>query len=113
MPREDLVASYETSAQITAIEDMIAQGADMQTVARLLCLASITTGGIKTRALESVKKEFLQVSKPLDIHFLLNIFYSGVWISSATTFAFLVRTSPLDPPAKPTSCLNITLGRSK
>jgi site-specific recombinase XerD len=39
---------------------MIAQGADMQTVARLLCLASVTTGGIKTRPLESVKKEFLQ-----------------------------------------------------
>ncbi|KIJ22178.1 hypothetical protein PAXINDRAFT_95594 [Paxillus involutus ATCC 200175] len=58
--QQNLVASYETSAQITAIEDMIAQGADMQTVARLLCLASITTGGIKTRALESVKKEFLQ-----------------------------------------------------
>ncbi|KAF8841902.1 ATP binding protein [Paxillus ammoniavirescens] len=58
--QQNLVASYETSAQISAIEDMIAQGADMQTVARLLCLASITTGGIKTRALENVKKEFLQ-----------------------------------------------------
>ncbi|KAG6380785.1 Sec1-like protein [Boletus reticuloceps] len=51
--REDLVASYETTAQINAIEEMIAQGADMQTVARLLCLASITAGGIKTRLLEN------------------------------------------------------------
>ncbi|KAF9225343.1 ATP binding protein, partial [Gyrodon lividus] len=58
--QQNLLASYETAAQVSAIEDMIAQGADMQTVARLLCLASITTGGIKTRALESVKKEFLQ-----------------------------------------------------
>ncbi|KIJ66402.1 hypothetical protein HYDPIDRAFT_86877 [Hydnomerulius pinastri MD-312] len=58
--QQNLLASYETSAQISAIEDMIAQGADMQIVARLLCLASITTGGIRTRALESVKKEFLQ-----------------------------------------------------
>ena len=58
--RKDLLASYETTAQINAIEEMIAQGADMQTVARLLCLASITTGGIKTRLLENVKKEFLQ-----------------------------------------------------
>ncbi|KAF8433522.1 ATP binding protein [Boletus edulis BED1] len=57
---QNLVASYETTAQINAIEEMIAQGADMQTVARLLCLASITAGGIKTRLLENVKKEFLQ-----------------------------------------------------
>ncbi|KAH7886208.1 Sec1-like protein [Phlebopus sp. FC_14] len=58
--QQNLLASYETSAQIAAIEDMIAQDADMQIVARLLCLASITSGGIKTRALESAKKEFLQ-----------------------------------------------------
>ncbi|KAF8131667.1 Sec1-like protein [Boletus edulis] len=50
---QNLVASYETTAQINAIEEMIAQGADMQTVARLLCLASITAGGIKTRLLEN------------------------------------------------------------
>ncbi|KAG6332335.1 hypothetical protein ID866_6753 [Astraeus odoratus] len=58
--QQNLLASYEPVAQVTAIEEMIAQGADMQTVARLLCLASITIGGIKTRALESVKREFLQ-----------------------------------------------------
>lgn len=57
---KDLLASYETTAQISTIEEMISQGADMQTVARLLCLASITTGGIKARLLENVKKEFLQ-----------------------------------------------------
>ena len=33
----------------------------MQTVVRLLCLASITNGGIKAKALENVKREFLQV----------------------------------------------------
>ncbi|KAH0837937.1 Sec1-like protein [Lanmaoa asiatica] len=51
--QQNLLASYETTAQINTIEEMIAQGADMQTVARLLCLASITTGGIKTRLLEN------------------------------------------------------------
>jgi vacuolar protein sorting-associated protein 33A len=40
---------------------MLAQGASMQTVVRLLCLASITSGGIKAKALESVKRELLQV----------------------------------------------------
>ena len=47
--------------QITAVEDLIAQGAEMQVVIRLLCLASITAGGIKSKTLESIKKEFLQV----------------------------------------------------
>ncbi|KAI6048041.1 ATP binding protein [Pisolithus marmoratus] len=52
--QQNLLASYEATAQVTAIEEMVAQGADMQTI------ASITMGGIKTRALESVKREFLQ-----------------------------------------------------
>ncbi|KAL4070498.1 Sec1-like protein [Scleroderma citrinum] len=71
--QQNLLASYESSAQVTAIEEMIAQGADMQTVARLLCLASITIGGIKTRALESVKREFLQAYGYDLLPFLLSL----------------------------------------
>ncbi|KAJ7492146.1 Sec1-like protein [Mycena latifolia] len=59
--QQNLLASYEIPSQITAIEDLIAQGADMQTVVRLLCLASITCGGIKIKALENLKREILQV----------------------------------------------------
>lgn len=58
----DLLASYEVTTQINAIEELIAQGAEMQIVLRLLCLASLTTGGIKTKNLESIKREILQVS---------------------------------------------------
>lgn len=58
--QQNLLASYEVSAQISAIEDMIAHGASMQTIVRLLCLASITSGGIKAKSLESVKRELLQ-----------------------------------------------------
>jgi DNA-binding FrmR family transcriptional regulator len=58
---KDLLASYDVAGQITAIEDMIAQGADMQIVLRLLCLASITAGGVKTKSLENIKREILQV----------------------------------------------------
>lgn len=47
--------------QITAVEELIAQGAEMQVVIRLLCLASITAGGIKAKTLENIKKEVLQV----------------------------------------------------
>lgn len=61
----DLLASYETTAQISSIEDLIAQGADMQLVVRLLCLASITTGGIKGKVLDNIKREILQVRRPI------------------------------------------------
>ena len=58
---QDLLASYEVSAQVSAIEDMIAQEAELQLVIRLLCLASITSGGIKAKTLENLKREILQV----------------------------------------------------
>ncbi|EMD42298.1 hypothetical protein CERSUDRAFT_102649 [Gelatoporia subvermispora B] len=58
--QQNLLASYEITAQITAIEDLIAQGADMQLVLRLLCLASIIAGGIKAKTLENIKREILQ-----------------------------------------------------
>lgn len=58
---KDLVASYDFAGQLTAIEDIIAQGADMQTALRLICLACITGGGIKNKALENLKREVLQV----------------------------------------------------
>jgi hypothetical protein len=58
---EDLLASYEVTAQLNAIEDLIAQGAEMQIVLRLLCLASLTAGGVKAKNLESIKRETLQV----------------------------------------------------
>ena len=57
----DLLASYDVPGQLTAVEDLIAQGAEMQIVIRLLCLASIVAGGIKGKILENIKKEVLQV----------------------------------------------------
>lgn len=56
-----MLALYDVNAQISAIEDMVAQGADMHTVVRLLCLASIVLGGVKSKSLESLKREILQV----------------------------------------------------
>lgn len=61
IPGKDLLSSYDTPSQITAIEDLIAQGADPHVVLRLMCLASLTTGGIKTKVLENLKREVLQV----------------------------------------------------
>ncbi|KAJ6486104.1 Sec1-like protein [Mycena vitilis] len=58
--QQNLLASYEVTSQIAAIEDLLAQGADMQTILRLLCLASITSGGVKAKSLENLKREILQ-----------------------------------------------------
>jgi len=55
---------------LTAIEELIAQGADMQVVLRLLCLASLTAGGIKAKNLESLKREILQVCLPWAFHYV-------------------------------------------
>ncbi|TFK26798.1 ATP binding protein [Coprinopsis marcescibilis] len=71
--QQNLLASYETSAQIIAIEELISQGADMQIVIRLLCLASITIGGIKTKALESLKRDILQAYGYENLPLLLSL----------------------------------------
>ncbi|KAI0334335.1 Sec1-like protein [Cubamyces sp. BRFM 1775] len=58
--QQNLLALYDVNAQVTAIEELIAQGADMRTVLRLLCLASIILGGVKAKSLENIKREVLQ-----------------------------------------------------
>ncbi|KIO16829.1 hypothetical protein M407DRAFT_181499 [Tulasnella calospora MUT 4182] len=58
--QQNLLASYEPTVQVSAIEDLIAQEAPLQLVLRLLCLASLTNGGIKAKTLENIKREILQ-----------------------------------------------------
>lgn len=61
----DLLQGYDTSAQLSAIDDLVAQHAPIQTVLRLLILANLTTGGIKAKALENLKREILQVGSTM------------------------------------------------
>jgi len=69
------------SGQITALEEMIAQGADMQIVVRLLCLASIATGGIKAKSLDNIKREILQVSIQFGLdHRHTEFGIQGIWL---------------------------------
>lgn len=90
LTRSDLLASYEISAQITAIEGLISQGADRQTVTRLLCLASLINGGIKTKTLDNIKREFLQVGPNIyELHraFVKSLLTSiGIWIRLSPSF---------------------------
>lgn len=64
------------SAQVSEIEDLVAQAAPIQIVLRLLCLANLTTGGIKTKVLENLKREILQVQFnriPLFVNFFTQL----------------------------------------
>ena len=54
------MSGYEIANQLTAIEDLISQGAPMNTVLRLLVLYSVVGGGIKLKSYDSVRREFLQ-----------------------------------------------------
>jgi hypothetical protein len=58
----DLVAGYDVSDQMTAIEDLMNQQAPMTTVLRAAVLLSLTAGGIRQKVLDNFKREFLQVS---------------------------------------------------
>ncbi|KAG7452195.1 Sec1-like protein [Guyanagaster necrorhizus] len=71
--QQDLLASYNVSEQISAIEDLIAQGAEIELVTRLLCLASITGGGIKAKTLDNIKREILQTYGYHNLPMLLSL----------------------------------------
>jgi hypothetical protein len=59
--QQNLVAGYDAVAQLNLIEDLLFQEVPAATVLRLLVLASVTSGGIKPKILESFKRDFLQV----------------------------------------------------
>jgi len=59
----------------------------MQTVVRLLCLASITSGGIKAKILERIKRDFLQVRvRPSRLSFDSNTLFRHTGITSYPSF---------------------------
>lgn len=67
------MSSYDVPAQLNAIEELLAQEAPEHVVLRLLCLASLTSGGIKLKTLESLKREILQTYGYDRIGQLLNL----------------------------------------
>ncbi|ESK97580.1 atp binding protein [Moniliophthora roreri MCA 2997] len=93
--QQNLLASYNISEQLSAIEDLIARSADMDVVIRLTCLASITAGGIKTKTLENIKREILQTYGYSFLPLLLSL--------SAPSLAILL-PNPL-PPSAPHSVI--------
>jgi hypothetical protein len=57
----DLLSGYDANSQLNSIEDLIYQQAPLSVTLRLICLASITQGGIKQKILDNLKREVLQV----------------------------------------------------
>ena len=99
-PPLDLLASYGVANQIASIEEMIAQGAEMQIVVRLLCLASITSGGIKGKILERIKRDFLQVRmRPSILPFDPNAHRLDIRLQPSTPSSITLSPSPLHTPA--------------
>jgi len=91
--QQNLLASYEPAAQLNVIEDLIAQQAPVQLVLRLLCLASLTSGGIKAKVLEGLKREILQTYGYSHLPTLLNL----ASLSLITALP-LPKTPPYPPP---------------
>ena len=60
--QQNLVAGYESAAQISTVEDLLYQHIGWTTVLRAAVLSSVTSGGIKPKVLEAFKRDFLQVS---------------------------------------------------
>ncbi|KAL3419013.1 Sec1 family protein [Phlyctema vagabunda] len=58
--QQNLAAGADPSSQHEAIEELIARGAPLTEVLRLLCLESCLAGGIKPSALDGFKKMILQ-----------------------------------------------------
>lgn len=61
--QQNLVAGYESAAQVSTIEDLMYQHQPWTSVLRGAVLASVTSGGIKPKVLEAFKRDFLQVSR--------------------------------------------------
>ncbi|KIR34577.1 ATP-binding protein [Cryptococcus deuterogattii MMRL2647] len=71
--QQNLVAGYDTSTQLSTIENLMYQQIPWQTVLRSVILMSLTTGGIKPKNLEVFERDFLQVYGYHHLPLLINL----------------------------------------
>lgn len=76
--QQNIVAGVNLNAQMTAIEDLIIMEAPVTVVLRLLCLLSTTSGGIKPKNLDSLKRDICQTYGYEHLTTLLNLERAGV-----------------------------------
>lgn len=80
--QQNIVAGIDLATQAAAIEDLIHLEAPVQTVLRLLCLLSITGGGLKGKALDAIKRDVCQVYGFHWLPALVELERTGLLISS-------------------------------
>ena len=112
----DLLSSYEVSTQVSAIEDLIAQGESMQMILRLACLASLVNGGIKAKSLDNIKREILQVCWIFYLYLRATKAHPVVRIRKLISLVVIDLCPPRPPCIKPSTahstflrCLEATL----
>ncbi|GAA6063869.1 hypothetical protein JCM10212_003605 [Sporobolomyces blumeae] len=102
--QQNLVAGVDISSQESAIRDLINEEAPLRTVLRLLCLYSITSGGIKPKVLDDLKREILQTYGHDYLPLLISLDHLSLLSrpSPTTTSSSLVpRTSSSSSSSKP------------
>lgn len=85
--QQNLVAGYDTSAQLNLIEDLLFREAPHATVLRAMVLASLTNGGIKPKILESLKRDFLQVYGYHHLSLLVALEHLGLLVKQPSTLS--------------------------
>ncbi|GAA5932062.1 tethering complex ATP-binding subunit VPS33 [Sporobolomyces koalae] len=76
--QQNLVAGLDLAAQEASIKGLINQEAPLLTVLRLLCLLSITSGGLKPKVLEEFKRDVLQTYGHVHLPLLLSLSQLGL-----------------------------------
>ena len=85
--QQNLVAGYDTAAQLNLIEELLFQEAPYSTVLRAMVLASLTSGGIKPKILESLKRDFLQVYGYNHLPLLISLENLGLLVKQPSTLS--------------------------
>ncbi|CAD6566491.1 MAG: hypothetical protein TREMPRED_002655 [Tremellales sp. Tagirdzhanova-0007] len=95
--QQNLVAGYDTTAQLNIVEDLMNQEAPWPVVLRLAVLMSLTSGGIKPKVLETFRRDFLQVYGYHHLPLLISLQDLGLLTRSppSTTQAFPAVRKPL------------------
>lgn len=78
--QQNLLAGADPSTMHENIEEIIARGAPLRTALRLLCLSSCLNNGIRTRDLESFKRQILQAYGHQHILTLANLEKMGLLV---------------------------------
>lgn len=89
--QQNLVAGYDTAAQLAIIEDLLCQEASMPAVLRSAVLMSLSAGGIRPKPLEAFKRDFLQTYGYHHLPLLVSLQDLGL----------LVKAPPPTPPNYP------------